>query len=162
MTWSEVLVPGLGSSPVLSATFNTMKHSLLSQMHTSPFPAFQPHRIPSAPITARRISAGDGIRGHRRMRATGTNLKQMGFRGRRRGPCASAITWTLKRTYTPSYSSTRALDALWHKCHADKLSSQVHLSFVLCEVWVDCVSVFFFFFQFLLHYFSCFFLSLLS
>lgn len=48
---------------------------------------------------------------------------------------------------------------IWHKCHAEKHSSQVHLSFVLCEVWVDCVSVFFFF-QFLLHYFSCFFFLL--
>lgn len=40
-------------------------------------------------------------------------------------------------------------------------SSQVPLSFVLCEVWQDCFSFFFFFFsffsyfQFVLHYFSC-------
>ncbi len=155
MTWSEVLVPGLCSSPVLSATFNSMKRSLLSRMHTTPFPAFQPHRISSAPIAASCISAGDTVCKRRLMHATCANLKQTGFRGWRRGPCASAIAWTLMRTYTPSYSSTHALDALWHKCHADKHSSQVHLSFVLCEVWVDCVSVFF---QFLLHYFSCFFL----
>ncbi|XDV44534.1 hypothetical protein PO909_012796 [Leuciscus waleckii] len=57
-------------------------------MHTSPFPAFQPHCIPSHSLPFRTVASAQATPMH----ATGANLKQMGFRGRRRGPCASAIT----------------------------------------------------------------------
>lgn len=104
--------------------------------------------LSSLPATPHPVRSHQGPSHQRRrhrsqMHATGANLKQMGFRGRSRGPCASAIA-RRSCAHTPHRTVQHMHWTHFDKCHADKHSSQVHLSFVLCEVWVDCVSVFFF------------------